>query len=355
MTLSPVFRSDAAVAVLRAEGVWDRIEEAATAQRDAIQRVRDDLPNVVDRAFVHERPVDVDRAVSLEFVQEFFFLIFFRSVLEAIGAGRRALDFYSELNFCITGTITAADNLFDDQDKMLLPLAAARGPRFRSIMQLLLFQRLVQRVLDRYVIEPETEVGLAADAARGLQRELLSRMAAIGTLEGSEETGVVAVLATEDMIDRVHRVRGGALFELGFVAPRLLEPAGRQDAVRRAQHAIARLGTAFQIVDDLTDFAFDLERGRHNLLVAQVHHSGTVAERKALSMLRESGHLPAGVVESLFGDSARAVLDRARQEANASLEELGGLGFWFPPGLADALVRAVVGLDGVDVMKALSS
>ena len=37
----------------------------------------------------------------------------------------RRLPFYAELDFCIMGTITAADNLFDDQSKSLLQVAMA--------------------------------------------------------------------------------------------------------------------------------------------------------------------------------------------------------------------------------------
>ncbi len=40
----------------------------------------------------------------------------------------------------------------------------------------------------------------------------------------SEENGVDKVIAPEKMIDSVHRVRGGALFELSIIAPKLLEP-----------------------------------------------------------------------------------------------------------------------------------
>ncbi|MGB7218166.1 MAG: class 1 isoprenoid biosynthesis enzyme [Vicinamibacterales bacterium] len=351
VTLSPVFRSEAAIEALRAEGVWDRMQEASVAQRNAVQRVRADLPHVLDGRFLRDAPgAGAEGAVPLEFVQEFFFLIFFRSVLESAGVQRGALDLYSELNFCIKGTITAADNLFDDQQKALLPLVASAGPRFSSILQLIAFQRLTQRVFDRGI---HAALVSARDADR-IQRELLSRMAAIGMLEGSEEEGVEDVLEVDEMVERVHRVRGGALFELGFVAPACLEGPELQGTMARVEKAISRLGTAFQMVDDLTDVEFDVGHGRQNLLVAQVHHHGNPDERAALLRVRESRTAPKGVVETLFLESARAVLDRAHVEARGSLDELHALGFWFPPALSDQLVRAIVGLDGVTMMKALT-
>ena len=353
MTLSPVFRSEAAVDVLRSAGVWDQLHEASVGQRDAVWRVHADLTNVLDGRFLRQ-PIAGEtsaiRAVSLEFVQEFFFLIFFRSVLASVGVEPRKLDLYSELNFCVKGTITAADNLFDDQQHLLLPLNTGSGQRFGSILQLLAFQRLVHRVFDRAIradLVSHGDVDL-------IQHELLSRMAAIGALEGSEEDGVRETLQVDDMVERVHRLRGGALFELGFVAPRYLEDAKLRGVMNRVHEAVSRLGTAFQMVDDLTDFGFDLNRGRHNVLVAQIHHHGNSDERAALARIRESAVAPTQAVQSLFLRSAQAVLNRAQREAQRSLEDLCALGFWFPPALADQLVRAIVGLDGVAMMQVLS-
>jgi geranylgeranyl pyrophosphate synthase len=178
-------------------------------------------------------------------------------------------------------------------------------------------------------------------------------MAAIGSLEGSEEAGVATVLEPERMVDLVHRVRGGALFELAFVAPRQLESSVEPALLDRAQSAISRLGTAFQIVDDLTDFEWDLAHGRHNLLVAQITHRGSQAEQSDLRSLKQGGTDDSDVVTRFFADSAGAVIERGEEEAQASLEELQELGFWFSPGLANQLLRAIVGLEGVARMRAL--
>jgi len=345
-----VFRSPEAVQVLTSEGVWRQLDPAARGQAAAIARVRQDLPNVLDPAYLDAGAAATDEAPDIEFVQEFFFLIIFRGVMESLGVAPAGLELCSELNFCIKGTITAADNLFDDQDKSLLPLRAGEGARFRSILQLLAFERLSARALAR----GEASGAITAVAAERFQRELLSRMAAIGSLEGSEEAGVASVLEPGRMVDQVHRVRGGALFELAFVAPRLLASTVDAALLDRAQGAISRLGTAFQIVDDLTDFEWDLAHGRHNLLVAQITHRGSVEEQRRLRELSASDADTAGdVVTAWFADSARAVIDRGEDEARAALEELASLGFWFPPRLADQLLRAIVGLDGVARMRAL--
>ena len=118
------------------------------------------------------------------------------------------------------------------------------------------FERLLRRALDR---------GQHAVILDGAQRDavlrgLLNRMASIGTLEGSEEGGVDEIPTPDNMVERVHRIRGGALFALAFAAPAVLETGPLAEKVAAAEPAVARLGTAFQIVDDLTDFEFDLGR-----------------------------------------------------------------------------------------------
>jgi hypothetical protein len=123
----------------------------------------------------------------------------------------------------------------------------------------------------------------------------------------------------------------------------------------RAEAAIARLGTAFQIVDDLTDFEFDLGRRSHNLLVSQIHHRGAEDERATLERLRGDGAGPHGdLVEQYFKDSARAVLERAYVETRASFAGLRSLGFWLEPALAEDVVHAIVGLDGARRMEVLT-
>ena len=78
-------------------------------------------------------------------------------------------------------------------------------------------------------------------------------------------------------------------------------------------------------------------------------------ERAALAELRTAGTVGDGVVETRFVRSARAVLERAYDEARGSFQALAELGHWFDPSLADDVVHAIVGLDGVARMEALTA
>ncbi|HOE96595.1 MAG TPA: class 1 isoprenoid biosynthesis enzyme [Candidatus Sumerlaeota bacterium] len=354
MTLSPVFRSERAVRLLEEHGIWGRLSSAAAQQAEGVQWVAAELGELISER--HLAPPADDRPLTpgdgpLSFMQEYFFLTLFLSLFESLGISPDRFPFYARLNFCIKGTITAADNLFDGQSKSLLPLREVEGACFGSILQLMCFERLLRRVGDRAVND-----GLfSATAFAEVQRGLLDRMAEIGLLEGSEEAGVSEIPTPRQMIDHVHRVRGGMLFGLAFVAPAILERGAIGERVAAAEPAIAQLGTAFQIVDDLTDFEFDLGRRSHNLLVAQIHHHGSDAERARLARLWEAREAGDGLVEEHFADSARTVLELAREEARASFATLAQLGFWFPPDLADEVVHAIVGIEGVARMESLTT
>lgn len=356
MTLSPVFRSQSAVRLLASQGVWERLAPDMGAQADAVRRLYAAFEGLIDPEFRAEPPHvpsagEVETPEGLHFLQEYFFLILFRSIFGSLGVPEDRLEVYTELNFCIKGTITAADNLFDDQAKSLLPLAEHAGARFMSILQLMAFERLLRGTLDRAV----RGGAIGTDDVAPIQRALMDRMASIGVLEGSEEGGVDEIPRPDAMVDAVHRVRGGSLFALAFAAPSVLETGDLARRMERAENAIARLGTAFQIVDDLTDFEFDVGRRSHNLLVSQIRYEGTPEERAALEPMWAGGDVPVGVVEETFGAAARAVLERAYAEARASFAALAELGHWFDPALAEDVVHAIVGLDGVARMEALTA
>src|SRR5690606_9472271 len=181
MTLSPVFRSQEAVRLLAEEGVWAKLAPDMEAQAAAVRRVHGDLEGILGAEFRTDPPhvpsaAEVTTPAGLRFLQEYFFLVLFRSIFRALGVPDDRLACYTELNFCIKGTITAADNLFGDQEKSLLPLLPHSGPRLMSILQLLAFERLARAVLDR----AEGLAVLTRAQGAEIQKALRDRMAAIG-------------------------------------------------------------------------------------------------------------------------------------------------------------------------------
>ncbi len=354
MTLAPVFRSGKLFEVLEREGIVDRFEDSIDRMYQGVRRVHGDLHNVLAEEFLvnEELPAELaeDPLMAVEFLRTYFFLILFSAVFSHVGIGERKLDFYAELSYQIMGTIAAADNLFDSEAKEFLPLAHISGPVFGSILQLMCFERLIMRSASRAV-----EDG-ALDPARWTEahKALLSTMATIGKLEGSEESGYDTILAPAEMVEKVHKVRGGMLFSLVTVAPRILEDEGTAAKLAQVEDALIKLGTAFQLVDDLTDFEFDLTRRSHNILVAEIHHGGSAAEKAKLAELLDEAEASAPVVEEYFTASARRVVEVASKLATESLAKLEEMGFWFPSRLADVVVQGIVAGQGAERMERIT-
>lgn len=350
MTLSPIFRSSDAVDLLEREGIWDKLAPELDAQIAANSAILADFKTLIDPQYIASdgEALGQDR---LLFLQENFFLVLFRSVFGCFAKNANRLQLYSELNFCIRGTITAADNLFDDEGKSWLPLQLQSGQRFQSILQLMAFERLSRGVLHRGFgrdLLGQNDIGQ-------IQRRLFSMMAGIGTLEGSEEAGVAELLEPREMIPRVHALRGGDLFALSFVAPKVMEPSEQGVAIAEAEQAIRDLGIAFQIVDDLVDFEDDISRKSNNLLAAQIRHYGSVDEKLRMKALAMGQPCPPDLVETCLAESAGVVLDMAQGHAVSAATRLQELGHWLGPSIATELVRAIVGLEGSKRIEAISS
>jgi len=349
MTLDPVFRSMKAVDSIRELGLIDKMAKSISAQEEAITQVHELMPSILNDGYLWPTAVKED---DLVFLQENFFLILFHSVFETLGCAPDRLRFYARLNLCIKGIVTAGDNLFDDEAKSLLPLQLrGGGRRFRAILEMLCFDRLLARICD----DAAAEGTIPRGSRYPVLREILNRLAYVGALEGSEEEGVNGILPVEEMVDTVHRVRGGALFSIAFAAPSHIEQEAVLQRFARAEEAIRDLGTAFQIVDDLTDFEFDLTRRSHNLLVSAAYHSEEPEARKAIDELLNGADPQPAIVEGVFANCARRVLERAKHEGRMAFEKLADLGFWYPPEHSDDLVHAIVGIDGVMRMERLSS
>lgn len=337
MTLSPIFRSSEAIEELRSKGYTNALAPSMLAQRQYKRMLHDLLPEVIDERYLTTAEESKD---DITFLQEHFFLVLFDSVYRSLGCRPERLITYGLLNLCLKGLVVAGDNLFDGESKMELPLSLGDGRCFASIMQMLCFDQLIVRVLEvRGATFPDGNVVR-------LRRDVLTSLALIGTLEGSEERGIETILPVDEMIAKVHRVRGGELFSLAFIAPRIAEARSEQDRWETAMSGIAGIGTAFQIVDDLTDFEFDLARRSHNLLSSQIIHDGTPAERAAFERLSAGGATHTRVVETTFVQSAHAILRRACTEAEKGFEQLARIGFWFRPKDAEIFIRAIAGEAG---------
>jgi hypothetical protein len=279
----------------------------------------------------------------LKYARRHFFSSLFLAVYRSVGVPSERRLFYGVLNHAIRGIVTGTDNLLDDEYKEMLPLVfPERATRFKSVMHILLFDRVLFTLLDEAVALGQLRI----EQARAISRAVFAAMVPIGAEEASEEGGVAGVLTPAEILESVHMYKGGNLLRLAFVAPLQLESGEIALRLRAADRSIFSIGLALQVIDDLTDFYQDLRDRRHNYLVSTIHHEGTREERsRMMGLLAGQGEiLP---VEQVYAASAARAMTRAIGEALDGFERLHAAGFWLDRPQALELIRYLFVLRGV--------
>ena len=279
----------------------------------------------------------------LKYARRHFFSSLFLAVYRSAGVAPERRLLYGTVNHAIRGIVTGTDNLLDDEYKEMLPLAfPERATRFKSVMHILLFDRILFRILD----EAAQAGVLSRKQARCIGREVFAAMVPIGAEEATEEGGVAGILTPAEILASVHMYKGGNLLRLAFVAPLLAEEGAVRDRLELADRGIFSIGLALQVIDDLTDFHDDLRDRRHNYLAATIQHEGSIDERARLAALL-AGHAAALPVELAFAPSASRAMTRAIGEALDGFERLHEAGFWLDRAQALELIRYLFKLRGV--------
>lgn len=280
----------------------------------------------------------------LGYARRHFFSALFLAVYRSAGVTPERRLLYGGLNHAIRGIVTGTDNLLDDEYKEMLPLAFPEpATRFKSVMHILLFDRILFALLDEAAAG-----GLIADGQRqGLSRAIFAALVPIGAEEAGEEGGVTAILTPAEILSSVHMYKGGNLLRLAFVAPLLVEQGEIRARLALADRGIFSIGMALQVIDDLTDFYDDLRDRRHNYLVSTIHHEGSAEERARLAALPGGDGSQRPPVEQAYRESAARAMRRAIGEALEGFGRLEEAGFWLDRRQALEMIRYLFELRGV--------
>ena len=184
-----------------------------------------------------------------------------------IPLARRML--YGKLNHLFRIWVTSADNLLDDEDKCVLPLAMPGTSRvMREVVALMAADRVMGRLLSAAV----SDGTLSARQADALSCESLRCLLPSAAQEASEEGGVVTRPAPEYVLETIHVLKTGLLFNIPFLGVDVVEDAVDRDKVDRLKRALMTFGAACQILDDVRDMARDFVERRHNYVLSVLAH-----------------------------------------------------------------------------------
>jgi hypothetical protein len=330
-------------ALLTFRRLYPSLQEHRQVEAETLRLLKATLPS----AYLGEVP---PADGILKYARRHFFSSLFLAVYRSSGVAPERRLFYGGLNHAIRGIVTGTDNLLDDEYKEMLPLAfPERATRFKSVMHILLFDRILFRLLDEASVS-----GLISGAeARQVGHEVFAAMVPIGAEEAAEEGGIAGILTPAEILASVHMYKGGNLLRLAFVAPLLVERGAVRERLALADRGIFSIGLALQVIDDLTDFHDDLRDRRHNYLAATIRHEGTREERARLAALLGGGDHATVPIEQTFAASASRAMARAIGEALDGFERLHEAGFWLDRPQALDLIRYLFNLRGVGHLLAL--
>jgi hypothetical protein len=266
-----------------------------------------------------------------------FFSTLFLGAIRVVVPASRYLPLYAMVNQGMRAWVTACDNLLDDEYKSLFEFqVAGTGPRMRSVLTLM----LAERVVNAFILETYGDPALVQTVGRVTYAALMPS----ALQECEEETRPVPVLPVARILEDVHRRKTGDLFQAPLALPLELErPSGGAGAAVR--QALGAFGLACQILDDTKDMPEDVLAGRHNLLVSLVarHRGGDPAW---LTELRRSGDAGWDSAHRFAPEHAEA-LELARAQFHLAFETFAGLGVRLPANLQFEVMAGLHELLGV--------
>ena len=261
------------------------------------------------------------------------FSTLFQSVyhLMDIPGPRRLL--YGKLIHLFRIWVTSADNLLDEEDKEVVPIAMPGSARvMRQVVAVMAADRVLADILNDAVAQGV----VSAEHRAELSRESLRRLLPSAAQEATEEGGIALRPPPEEVLDVIHRLKTGLLFNVAFVGPEIVEPLPSARAVR-LRAGLMDFGLGCQILDDIRDMARDLLERRHNVVLSALAHRDPAGLEEMVRRARD----PA---DRLYLAVPKTVLPLARRgfdQLASGLRTLGEAGLGYDGTRAESMARAM--------------
>ena len=241
--------------------------------------------------------------------------------------------------------VTSADNLLDEEDKVVVPMDMPGSAR---IMRQVVAVMAADRVLAELLNEAVGQHVLTPAQRDALARESICRLLPSAAQEATEEGGITVRPPPEEVLNVIHRLKTGLLFNVAFVGPELVEPAAAPRRNAQLREGLMNFGLGCQVLDDIRDMARDLIEQRHNYVLSTFAHHNP----GWLKLLRQEARTPA---DRLYLAAPHLVLPIARRGLDlltSGLRTLGEAGLGYDGAQAETMARAmfpVLDLEGLAV------
>lgn len=257
-------------------GVWGAgrlLTQALAEQRTCMAAVYDTATQVVrpPAGSPPEFAVRVGEIPTVFFTaRKNLFSTLFYSTYLAMDIPRPRRLLYGKLNHLFRIWVTAADNLLDAEDKCVLPLEMPGNSRvMREVVAIMTADRILGHLLDEAVAEGTITRHQASDLADASLRNLLPSAAQ----EASEEGGITVRPTPEYVLETIHLLKTGLLFNIPFTGVDIIEQEIDRDRLNLIKQALLLFGNGCQVLDDIRDIARDFVEGRHNYILSVLAHT----------------------------------------------------------------------------------
>lgn len=228
--------------------------------------------------------------------------------------------------------VTSADNLLDNEDKIVVPIDMPGQSRvMRQVVALMASDRVMAELLAENVAKQV----LTERAAHALSRESLRRLLPSAAQEATEEGGIASRPDPEYVLTRIHTLKTGLLFNLAFVAPELVEARYPVEQANSLKDALMEFGLGCQLLDDVRDLARDLLERRHNYILSWIVHN----RPELMPRLTAQASAPSDRLYLQVPEAAMPAARRGAAMIRRGLVELGRAGLGCNEDDADSMAR----------------
>ena len=254
---------------------WTELWNAGRLFKAAFEEQRVAIESIYDTAnrILHV-PADTpaEYAVSMEPIPASFYTLrknifstLFQSMYHLMDCAPQHRLFYGKLIHLFRIWVTSADNLLDDEDKIVIPIQMPGSSRvMRQVVSIMTADRILQQLL----AEGRESGALTAAQAQELSERSLQILLPSAAQEASEEEGITERPDPEHVLNVIHRYKTGILFNVAFLGPEVIEPHLDRARAAALKEALLQFGIGCQVLDDIRDLARDYIEQRHNYLLS---------------------------------------------------------------------------------------
>ncbi len=215
----------------------------------------------------------------------FFSLLFLFAYVKA-GIDRQKRLLYVAANQCLRGMVTGCDNLLDQEYKVTLETGLPKEATiFRSVLDIMVSDRVLTEIMFHGFY---TDI-FTLDQVKSSGKISLDALIKSGAQEAGEEKGIYEILPAKSVLNDIHSIKTGLLFQAPWALPDLFEDKLDVGNCEKIKKALFSIGLGCQILDDLVDLIIDLKMKRHNYVVSLFYESQKKACLKFINTIRENG------------------------------------------------------------------